>query len=505
MTSITINNERRVIPRWRHFSTSSELGELDYFGRAKPRVAVEPVSLWDLLEQWKEEKSDSLAGELLAATWMNGDQSLSREAAIYILRPNTTASPQLRELANSILDESPLLVGNQGSKRETIGNLRAVLRHAPNDAISWAELARFYIVSGNLKKAYRCIATALGIAPNDRYILRAASRCLIHLGETERAFEILNRAPRIHSDPWVMAASLAVSSILKKSTRQFKSAKILQAADLSPFHLSELRAALATVEIEAGNAKGGRKFLSAALKEPTENVVAQAWWAQEAISFPSPTEFIGVPHGFEADTKANISVAQWELACESCKAWFSDEPFSSRPAVSLTFIHAVAFDEHEKAIEAAKTALIANPDDSLLLNNLAFSLASTGGLEEARVIASNSLLLAGDEAAAIAPTATMGLIEFRSGNPTAGREYYKAAGEIAVKHKAKREESIVYFYRYREERLLNLPSAPASLQKALELAGKITEPSLLLVKDIVVNGPKSRTGAQGPTTEKRKF
>jgi tetratricopeptide (TPR) repeat protein len=498
VTGNSINKERRVIPRWRHFTTSAELGELDHFGRTESRAAVEPASLWDLLDQWKDEKSDALAGELLAATWMNGDQSLSREAAIFILRPNTTASPQLQELATSVLEESPLLLGNQGSEREAIRNLRAVLRHAPNDAISWAELARFYIVSGNLKKAYRCIVTALGIAPNDRYILRAASRCLIHLGETERALDALMRAPRIQIDPWIMAASLAVSSILKRSTRQFKTAKTLQNADLSPFHLSELRAALATIEIEAGNAKGGKKFLSAALKEPTENVVAQAWWAKEAISFPAPTEFIGVPHGFEADTKANIAVEQWELACKSCKAWFSDEPFSSRPAVSLSFIHAVAFEEHQKAIEAAETALVANPDDPLLLNNLAFSLASIGKLEKARLIATNSLLLANDTAAAIAPTATMGLIEFRSGNTAAGESFYKSAAQIAAKHKAKREESLVYLYKYREEKRLNMPSASSSLRKGLELAGKITDPSLLLVKDVVVNGPKARTGSQTP-------
>jgi hypothetical protein len=112
------------------------------------------------------------------------------------------------------------------------------LRDFQYDPVHWMELALAYAIIGKEEKADKAVALALGLAPNDRFVLRCASRFLVHHHQPEQAEEILRRADRTPLDPWLLAAHVAISEIIKKPSRFYRKAKeTLNSSALPAFHL----------------------------------------------------------------------------------------------------------------------------------------------------------------------------------------------------------------------------------------------------------------------------
>jgi len=199
---------------------------------------------------------------------------------------------------------------------------------------------------------------------------------------------------------------------------------------------------------------------------------------------------------FEADTKAAFASAQWEKAERAASAWLADEPFSSRPAITCSFLHAVAFEEHQTAIQILRSALKANPDDPQLLNNLAFSLANIGKTEEASDLVRNAIQAADKEDLKIAAVATSGLIAFRMGNADTGRAKYREAIRMADECKLHSTKAHATLFLAREERLAKTPEADSTLKEAIELADKHPTANSELIKQVVIDGPKKRSADQ---------
>jgi hypothetical protein len=100
-----------------------------------------------------------------------------------------------------------------------------------------------------------------------------------------------------------------------------------------------------------------------------------------------------------------------------------------------------------------------------LLNNLAFSLATSGRLDEARDVVNTALPDVSKRDNAVM-TATRGLIAYRGGDPAAGRVLYRSAIEQLVKEKeAVAAASATLFWVYEE-----LCSGGDGLEDALKLA-----------------------------------
>lgn len=91
--------------------------------------------------------------------------------------------------------------------------------------------------------------TAVHLAPNDRYILRSAARCFLHLNDPETALRIVTNAPRTDDDPWLLAAHVSISSLMEKAPRLFRRAREISSSSVAPFHNSELLASLGTLEV----------------------------------------------------------------------------------------------------------------------------------------------------------------------------------------------------------------------------------------------------------------
>ncbi len=487
---------RRVIPRWRNFRVSAKLGEILPL-RLPPPSEPMVLSAAEAWHVWDSTKNPNSAGELLSSGLLSGDEKAVREASAFLLNPRSQSSSFAQEFARSLLANESL--SNISIPESHAGNdprsVRALLRLNPFDAVAWADLARFHTIGGRFEKAHRAILTALRLAPDNRYILRTAVRCLIHLEKADQALFHLIRCETTEHDPWLLSAHLTASSIEGKISRLRKRALAVSTSDMDPLHLSELRASLASDELMAGNSKKGRKLLQAALQKPTENVIAQAWWASRVLNMEPPVHMVGRDLAFEADTKAALASAQWENAERAASAWLADEPFSSRPAITCSFLHAVAFEEHEVAIQILRSALKANPGDPQLLNNLAFSLANIGKTEEASDLVRAALQAADKDNLKIAPLATSGLIDFRMGNAEAGRAKYREAMRMADDSKLYSTKSLASLFLAREERLAKTPEAESTLKEAIELTDKHPPANSELIKQVMIDGPKKRSAA----------
>jgi hypothetical protein len=351
---------RQVVPRWRPFEQTLARGELlPTSPLVAPRFTEESVE--SQLYDWKDHKSLSIAADLVSAAFTLGLTSVALDAAEF-LRRHPKAPPTARSLAAAYLRTAGAdLPGDPdfGSPDEIVGvpdpltsadrvhivaihRLRARLAVYARNAVDWITLALHYTSLGSISKARRAVGVALGLAPQNRFILRAASRFFLHIGEHDRAHRLLSRSGIVRTDPWILAAEIATADAIRKSSSFAKlGKKFLDAGRFNDQHLSELASAVGTLEFKSGNDKRARKMIDVSLREPSENAIAQAVWISRTIS--SRVEVPQSGSSAEATAWTAYGDGHWERALEESDKWQEDQPFSSRPAAHGSFIAATVF------------------------------------------------------------------------------------------------------------------------------------------------------------------
>ena len=119
---------------------------------------------------------------------------------------------------------------------------------------------------------------ALTLAPVDVFVLRSSSRFFIQQNDPERAQWILTKTPRTLNDPWLLSSEIAAASVVGRESSLLKFARRLEWGDFRNEDLTELRAALATAELDSGSFNNGKKLLRRSLKGANENSLAQIQW-----------------------------------------------------------------------------------------------------------------------------------------------------------------------------------------------------------------------------------
>jgi len=197
-----------------------------------------------------------------------------------------------------------------------------------------------------------------------------------------------------------------------------------------PRAISELASALATEAFAAGT-KNARTFFATSLDEPTENALAQAEWAsRHGARVEIEQRLLDVHDSWEARAQAAAQTGDLETAIQNAWDWLRAEPFSSRPAIFGS--HEAALARHyDTAAAFALAGLVANPHKTLLRNNLVFALASAGRIDEAeehlRLIGARPV----EDELRLVVIATKGLVAFRRGQLSVGRQLYSEAIEGA--------------------------------------------------------------------------
>ncbi len=489
MSGFKKDEDRNVIPRWRSFDQTIKFGELNSTLPVNPpKYEFGSDFLAEKKSSWLKHRTVGHASDLVGAALTLGREAEATEAAEYLINSNAMVSPWARELAKRVLGGSKGLANVLETTASTSGilygkirKLRRNLKVESKDPITWVELSLMYITLGLENQAERCMIIALELAPTNRYVLRSACRLWLHIGNSERAHDVVVKAETCRYDPWLLAAEIAISNVNNKTPKFVKTARgLITSQRYSYHHTSELASALATLELGAGRLKTSKKLFDISLKQPTENSIAQVAWASNhhpRIRFVvHNTEHL---NAFEAESWINYQNGEWEQAIVQCESWLYDQMFSSWPSAFGSYVSGTALENYDKCIWFSKQGLVANPKDFTLLNNLAFGYINQGNINEGKKALSNINRTGLSNQESIVLNATEGLLAYRSGDSILGNHLY-----LEARNKANRLGvdgykllALATAYHVREE-LLNNSKRQSLVQEANQVLRRIEDDPL---------------------------
>lgn len=222
--------------------------------------------------------------------------------------------------------------------------------------------------------------------------------------------------------------------------------------------------------------------MATALREPTENALAQAEWAS-TNGLNLDRADLDRPRTYEAQALRYSHEGDWPAASNAGREWLADQPFAQEAAQFTSYAASVGAEDWELAAWAAKSGLVANPDDYMLRNNLVFALASQGKAEEAyaelRLIHGSSL----DARERAVVMATQGLVLFRHGEIERGRRSYEDAIRALTHTRELDLASLAATFWAREEVLARTQHVARATTAAAELVRSTEFPAAKLWQD----------------------
>ena len=479
--------DRRVIPRWRDFKTTLALGELHNSKDPEPPSSDDQEAIARRTAEFQVDRDIWHAADLLSSAFVVGDLKSADLARNFILSNRDVAPKALIAFASGDtgLPADFLSLGDDARAR-LIHKIRARLRSEPRNAILWVEIARFYTLQGDSRRALRSMTTAASLAPDSRFVVRAAARLFLHEHDALTALKIIRRASGAKRDPWLLAAEIATASAAHSPTLFAKIGSNRNEDDnVSLFARTELSSALGTLEMENGKMRKARQLFRKSLEGPNENSVAQVEWANRTVGgLEIDKELLALPKTFEASANVNLRAGQWNHAIAEGEEWLHDQPFSKQPALFTSYV-ASLIEDYEKSIGILKESLRANPDDPALINNLAFALGSANRLDEADSVLRRIDITNCDGIAAITLAATAGLLMFRAGLHDRGREFYQLAISRASSQGISKYKAMANLYLAREELIASTPVAETAVKRALVEASKIEDREVAFVAERV--------------------
>lgn len=478
MANLFEHKDRRVVPNWRSFGKTTVLGELNSFQLSKEILPIEP-NIDDYIIDWQINKTVIHAADLLSAAIVNNknDSQFINEAANFILDNKAKASKSQFSLACKILkkpiekdfsarfteinlDKLPLLI-NPEPIHEKIRVTKELINSFPNNPILYVELSRFYSIIGQERQSIKAMQSALHLAPNNRFVLRSATRLFAHFNNSDNEYldyihNILRKSPMTSLDPWLASAEISIATIHNRTSKFIKKGmELINSKNISPFNFTELASSIGTVELLYGGTKKSRELFNKALISPNDNSLAQIEWAstKDRQLDIDPSHF-NVKMNFEALALDNFQNDQYDLAIDNAVKWFIDMPFSKRPIMFGSNLATIILKDQAKSISFLNAGLISHPNDPQLINNLAYSLAldnkpteAFDQLDKIRNVTDY------DEITSICLTATKGLSFFRSGFVNQGRQLYIEAIK-ETNHIKNKELNYIAILNYAREEIL---------------------------------------------------
>lgn len=476
MASFPSNIEiRNVIPYWRSFREAVRHGEVATLNK-DAAIPVIPINTY--IHDWNSLRTIAAGGDLLSAAIMNGQTQLPvvQEVSRFLLERPDEISSQLRSAAQRILygkrevevakDSIEELLNNKDDLIRKIKLLKRYNSVYSLNPVSYVELASCYTQLGNVQKAQEMMDIAVRIAPNQRFVSRSAARLYMHLDDKDKAYYILSHNECIKKDPWLLASEIAVRTADGRVSSRIENGIRLLSSDIIPYELSELGSAVGTVEMLHGSRKKARQAISIATKSPNDNGFAQAvWWAKyygENIEFSKQN----ILQLYEADSIEMLFQDEYDKSLSSAVKWLAQMPFSKRAALFASEVAYTYIKDYDVANKILKVGLQASPQDTMLLNNQAYSCALQGDVAQAARTLSilNAEMKKHDYNIRehVCYDATCGLTEYRKGNPERGAELYQKAIVQAIDSKDEKLANLAMLNYIREEVQYN-PSFDASI------------------------------------------
>ena len=222
MQSAPEDFDRRVVPRWRSI-LRTPWGELDNYRTAAPINEYVIDQFRQCVSEWSGDPSFNNAQELIWACYV-APPSLAAPA----LRALKDRGPKaLREMAQRILDRRSFadieLTLDASRARDVLGlrikGIKSRVAAYSSDPIAFTELAMLYMRLGQEDHAHRAIRIAHGLAPDLRYILRSATRFLVHIGRYDEALKWLQQSDS--RDPWILSCLVTLYDLMGRQPPNF--------------------------------------------------------------------------------------------------------------------------------------------------------------------------------------------------------------------------------------------------------------------------------------------
>lgn len=510
---------RRILPRWR--SSKLATNSADFLSLKAPPKVIANVDkqLQEQQEQFSNAPSLGTAAEMLSVALLDGQYKVAKEAASYILCHEETAPRTLLELAISTTNDQPAFTHTARTQRDVVATTRRLLRLQPRNPVLWSDMARHYASQGEKTEALRCMNVALTLAPNHRWMLRTAARFLTHQGNPIGAHKLLTNHPQTKMDPWLLAAELACAQVAGRPPKFWRQAMdILRFESFAPLHTTELATAIAMMELESGERKKAKKLIQKGLITPTENTLAQVFWAKENRHLPDGFNLDQLVrkanYAYEADYHLSLVNGNLKEAMANAQTWEQDEPFATRPCCEQSYI-ACLLDDYDTTIRMAGRVKKLNgaPDTTLELNAI-YARISSGKLNPETDQAEierihNQLKNATEDPNAKAPyhaMANLALWHYRFGDPVRGALTYQLAIDIAVKANLKEAAAMAAIFSARESILARSTEAGSLLlqAKALMAQTKGTAGDFYLKKlDALAINPEKEAEILNPDSAER--
>lgn len=444
--------ERKVIPNWRDFKRTVQLYELRGIGDRNTKLKFD---LSKIKEDWNKNNSIGIGAELINAAFIsnqltsnelsdaiklfknNPDQSTKSINDLIDLIKNkngTKTERSILELDVNTLEQFQSFIDNN-TLHKLISRTKTLSHKQLRNPIIWVELSRLYAMKGQDNKAEKSMLTALHLAPNNRFVLRSATRFFIHNSNPEKALYYLRKSSVIKSDPWLIAAHIATSNVIGRFSPFIKQGiSMVNSDNYDPYDLTELASSIGSQEYYEGTFKKAKYFLNKSLIAPNDNSLAQLEWLSQDDDRLNINifNFENVINPFEAYAFDFYSKGAWEKAFENTIKWFLDTPFSKRPILMSSFIVSNMLNDNNTALLLTKIGLQANPNDPALLNNILYYIAKSGELGDIdkyvnriKELDQNKLT----DSQKVILKATLGLIAIKRGFLEEGINLY----EIAIK------------------------------------------------------------------------
>lgn len=377
---------RRVVPRWRSSWITAMTAEArsrmsaPNSAEARQSIAREVDSK---VREFQVVQSVPVAAELMFLANSTGNDGAARQAAKLIIEnQGSIGSRQIVRTAASVLeDSSPERV--EVASRDFVKQARSKLSIDFENPVLLMDTARELAAMRHDKAALRYVRAAVALAPTSRFVLRAAVRYYLHIGEHEIAHDLLQRSPLIGGDPWVQASEIAVATVRgRTSVLAKKTIRALSDAKKIGVDMTELASAVGTVELLSGSEKKAKALFKHALSHPNDNSLAQAEWATSKLKLMIDEHVLQTPMSFEANSHNAYRRLNIDEAIRYAELWARDEPYASRPLDAQCFL--LCLDgRYGEALIAAKAAHQLDGDELGPALNLLFTKIQAGDLDDA--------------------------------------------------------------------------------------------------------------------------
>lgn len=430
------NKDRVVVPAWYRSSeaTSSEIRALNSSSSRKNLRG----SLKEIYEDFQINPELGKAIEILNLAFTENENQIAVIAAEYVVKSGKNLPPALLGLAKLVLEGESEKLTETKKIEQQINEKKKWLRDYPTDSLSWVDLSRLYMSIGQIDAAKRAVCIGLNLSNRNRWVTRVATRFFYNIDDYDRAHHILLKHPGIKTDPWLLAAELAVTSGAGIASRHLNNAKRALEYGYEAYHVAELQSSIGSLELKSGAIKKAKKLFTESLTFPNGNVLAQAKWAEKKAKITelvSAKELDKQARAFEAKFLDSYLKQDMEMALEHGKKWIEEEPFNPEPAIQTSYI-ASLLDRYAEAVKISENGLKINSHDKTLQLNLIFSQVSLAdmnyqeGDEDIFSTAYSRIedMLKSDDKRIVAHAlANLGLICYRQHRIEEGREAYEEA------------------------------------------------------------------------------